>query len=89
MDPEAEALRQRAIELRRAAAQVEAVGLDEVIHWAGPETWRSPGADACLAMLERDRQRLGQAADELRDRAWRLDRQADAAEALAALRLLT
>lgn len=89
MDPEAEELRRRAIELRRVAAQVDAVGLDEVIHWAGPDTWRGPGADACRAALERDRQRLLHAADELRSEAWRLDRQADTAEALAAMRLLT
>lgn len=89
MDAEAEELRRRAFELRRVAAQVDAVRLDELIHWAGPDTWRSPGADACLVMLERGRQRLHLAADELRSEAWRLDRQADTAEALAAMRLLT
>ncbi len=89
MDPGAEELRQRAVELRRVAADVSDTGIDELIRWAGPDTWRSPGAEACRATLECDRQRLLNAADELRDGAWRLERQADAADALAALRPLT
>ena len=89
MDPASEELRRRAVELRRVAAQIEAVGIDELIGWAGPDTWRSPAAEACRATLERDRQRLLHSADELRDAAWRLERQADTADALAALRLVT
>ena len=36
MDPASEELRRRAVELRRVAAQIEAVGIDELIGWAGP-----------------------------------------------------
>lgn len=83
IDPAAQELRRRAVELRRLAVRIDAVRLDEVEAWAGPDTWRSPGADECRAMLARDRQRLVHAADDLRDRAWRVDRQADALDALA------
>ena len=47
MDPGSEELRRRAVELRRVAAAISAVGIDELIGWAGPDTWRSPGC-RCL-----------------------------------------
>ena len=88
IDPPAQELRRRALELRRLAVRLDGVTLHAVTAWAGPDTWRSPAADECRAMLSRDRQRIAHAVDELRDRAWRLDQQADALEALAAIRLL-
>ncbi len=88
IDPQAQALRRRAGELRRLAVRLDAVALGEVLAWAGPDTWRSPAADECRAMLSRDRQRIAQAADELRDRAWRLDRQAEALEVAEALQVV-
>jgi hypothetical protein len=89
VDPEAQALRDRADHLRHVAAAIDAVRLDEVTAWAGPDTWRSHGAERCRAMLEQDHHRLVHAADELRDRAWRLEREADERDAIAALRLVT
>ncbi|CAN5729336.1 hypothetical protein BH18ACT2_BH18ACT2_00640 [soil metagenome] len=83
IDPEAQELRRRAVDLRRLAARIDAVRLQEVEAWAGPDTWRSAGAEQCRALLAGDGQRLVHAADELRERAWRLDRQADALDALA------
>jgi hypothetical protein len=88
VDPEAQALRERAVHLRHLAATIDAVRLDQVSSWAGPDTWRSHGAERCRSILEHDHHRLVHAADELRDRAWRLDREADGREAIAALRLV-
>ena len=88
-DPESQELRRRAAHLRQVASAIDAVRLDEVAAWAGADTWRSPGAERCRAMLDQDRHRLVHAADELRERAWHLDREADVRDALAAARLVT
>jgi hypothetical protein len=88
-DPQAEEYKRRARDLRRVAAQVDAVDLAGVEAWAGPDTWVSPAADDCRAALARDHQRLGHAVNELGERARRLERDADGLEAAAALRLAT
>ena len=86
-DTTADEYRRRAAHLRRLAARLDAVPLADVESWAGPDTWRSAGADHCRQQLAIDRQRLAHAADELRERAWMFDRQADAVDAAAAAQL--
>lgn len=88
-DPQADEYRRRARDLRRVAAQLDAVDLAGLEAWAGPDTWVSPAADDCRAALSRHRQRLDHSVDELGERARRLEREADGLEAAAALRLAT
>jgi len=83
-DSTADEYRQRAAHLRRLAVRLDDVPLAEVESWAGPDTWRSPGADDCRQQLATDRQRIAHAADDLRQRAWMFERQADAVDAAAA-----
>jgi hypothetical protein len=77
-DPTAAHHRRRADELRRYADQLDATPLDELLHWAGPDTWVSPLADELVLELRRDRARLDDAADDLRRYAHWLDVQAAA-----------
>lgn len=77
-------LRRRAAELRRLAAHLAATPIDELMSWAGPDTWVSPRAAELREQLVTDRRRLHDAVDDLRGHAAWLDRQADAAEAAAA-----
>jgi hypothetical protein len=75
-DPTAAALRRRADELRRYAAHLEATPVDDMLRWAGPDTWISPRADELLGELHADRGRLAAAVDDLRRHAHWLDAQA-------------
>jgi hypothetical protein len=86
-DTTADEYRRRAADLRRLAARLDAVPLADVESWAGPDTWRSAGADHCRQQLAIDRQRIAHAVDELRERAWMFERQADAVDAAAAAQL--
>jgi hypothetical protein len=86
-DITAEEYRQRATHLRRLAGQLDDVPLADVESWAGPETWRSAGADDCRQQLATDRQRIAHAADDLRQRAWIFERRAEAIDAAAAAQL--
>ena len=65
-DPTAAEHRRRADELRRYAAHLEATPLDDMLRWAGPDTWISPRADELLGELRADRGRLAGAVDDLR-----------------------
>jgi hypothetical protein len=70
--PYASALRQRAECLRDLARSIErslVMTLDDV---AGDESWSSPRARLCEAMLARNLHQLHQAADDLRDTAFRM-----------------
>jgi len=70
--PYASVLRLRAANLRHLAAAIErsvVMTLDEV---AGDDTWSSPRARLCETMLARNLQQLHQAADDLRDTAFRM-----------------
>ena len=86
-DPAADEYRRRAAHLRRLAARLEDVPLADVESWAGPDTWRSAGADHCRQQLAIDRQRIAHAADEVRERAWGFERHSDAVDAAAAAQL--
>ena len=50
-DPQADEYRRRAADLRRLAARLDDVPLADVESWAGPDTWRSAGADDCRPLL--------------------------------------
>ncbi len=84
-DPTAAELRRRAASLRRLATHVDGTPIDELVRWAGPDTWVSPRAQQLHAELQTDRLRLRRAADDLRQQAHWLEGQADAANAAAAL----
>ena len=83
-EPEAADHRRRAGELRRYAAHLAATPIDEMLRWAGPDTWVSPLADDLALELRRDRARLADAVDDLRRHAHRLDAEAASLEARAA-----
>lgn len=87
-NPQADEYRRRAVEVRAVARRLGAVSLGDVSSWAGADTWMGPGPDACRLIVDGDRQRLERAVDDLVERAWRLDRQAEAIEAAAALAAL-
>ena len=86
-DITADEYRQRAAHLRRLAERLDDVPMADIESWAGPDTWRSAGADDCRQQLATDRQRIAHAADDLRHRAWMFERQADAVDAAAAAQL--
>lgn len=66
-------LRLRARELRRLAAAIERTPAMSLDHDAGPETWRMPRAELCLALLRSNQQQLHVHAEELRWLAHRLE----------------
>ena len=70
--PYASVLRQRAATLRDLARSIErsiVMTLDEL---AGDQTWSTPRARLCEAMLARNLHQLHRAADDLRDTAFRM-----------------
>jgi hypothetical protein len=84
-DPTAAEHRRRADELRRYAAHLEATPVDEMLRWAGPDTWISPRADELVGELRVDRGRLAAAVGDLRRHAHWLDAQASALDEAARL----
>jgi hypothetical protein len=82
-DHEAAELRRRAAELRRLASHLAATPLDDLVRWAGPDTWLSPRAAQLRDELAVDRARLASAVDDLARHARWLERRAEAAELLA------
>lgn len=84
-DPTAVDLRRRADELRRFAAHLDAAPLDEMLRWAGADTWISPRAEELRDELGIDRARLRAASDDLRIAAHSLDARADAVDEQARL----
>jgi hypothetical protein len=84
-DPTAAEHRRRADELRRYAAHLEATPIDEMLRWAGPDTWISPRAEELVAELHADRRRLAAAVDDLRRHAHWLDAQATVLDEAARL----
>jgi hypothetical protein len=78
--PYASVLRQRAQCLRDLARSIDrsvVMTLDEV---AGEATWSSPRARLCEAMLARNLHQLHEAADDLRDTAFRMQVRAEELE---------
>jgi hypothetical protein len=78
-------LHRRADELRRFAAHLDATPLEEMLHWAGADTWTSPRADELRVDLGVHRGRLRAASDDLRLAAHSLDARADAVDEQARL----
>ena len=79
-DPDADHRRRRAVQLRRYASHLDATPMDDLLRWAGPDTWFGPVADELVLELRRDRCRLAEAADDLRRHARCLDLEADELE---------
>lgn len=73
MDADPTALRRRAARLRALAARLDAALVHRAHLHAGHDTWRGPVATHCLDELHRVRHRLGDAADDLRREAARLE----------------
>lgn len=84
-DPSAAELRRRARGLRTLATHLDNTPVDDLLRWAGPDTWISARAEAIRTDLAAERHRLRAAADDLREHARWLDAQAEVAEAAAAL----
>jgi hypothetical protein len=85
--PHASVLRQRAATLRELAGSIERTIVTTLDELAGGETWSTPRARLCEAMLARNLHQLHRAADELRDTAFRM--QARAGELEHGLRMLS
>jgi len=64
-------LRQRAATLRDLAGSIER-SIVMTLELAGDETWSTPRARLCEAMLARNLHQLHRAADDLRDTAFRM-----------------
>jgi hypothetical protein len=86
-DPTAAQYRQRAMELRRLAAELSESPVLRLHDGAGTETWASPGADVCRTILADDQARLLHATAELLEHACWYEQQAGALDAIAAGRL--
>ena len=71
---DASTLRARARRLRALAVELERTPAMALERFAGPETWRSPRADACAHELVADQTRILHAADELRWTALQFER---------------
>ena len=74
MDPDPGTLRLRAAHLRALAARLDAALVHRAPLLAGDDTWRGPAPTRCHDDLRRIGQRLGDAADDLRAEAARLER---------------
>ena len=70
------ALRARAAGLRDLAVELERTPAMSLGRFAGPDTWRSPRAEACVRQLSSDQARVLDVAEELRWTASRLERAA-------------
>jgi hypothetical protein len=84
-DPLAADHRRRADLLRQYAAHLEATPIDDLLRWAGPDTWVGPLADDLTLDVRRCRAQLGDAADDLRRHAHHLDAEAAALDEQARL----
>jgi hypothetical protein len=74
--PHACVLRQRAATLRQLAGSIERSIVMSLEELSGDQTWSSPRARLCEAMLARNLHQLHRAADDLRDTAFRLQARA-------------
>jgi len=84
-DPTADELRRRAAELRRNADHLAATPLDDMLRWAGADTWSSRRSGELLDELRTDRGRLRTAGDDLLRWARALEERADALDDQARL----
>lgn len=82
-------LRGRARALRRLATELERTPAMSLDGDAGPDTWRMPRAELCVALLRSNQQQLHHHAEELRWLAYRLDCRALELETAAPLGVLT
>ncbi|MCU0259526.1 MAG: hypothetical protein MUE78_00775 [Ilumatobacteraceae bacterium] len=82
MSTDAHHLRDRARALRALATEIERTPAMSLDRHAGPDTWRTPRADLCRAVLRTGQHQLHRAADELRWVAHRLELEAASVEAV-------
>jgi hypothetical protein len=76
-------LRQRARHLRRLADEIETSPVMRLDRHGDVDTWRGPRPDLCRATLAHNQHQLHAAADDLREHAWQLERQAEELDAIA------
>ena len=76
-------LRQRARQLRRLADAIEGSPVMRLDRHGDVDTWRVQRPDLCRTTLAHNQHQLHAAADDLREHAWRFDRQAEELEAIA------
>ncbi|HZB40503.1 MAG TPA: hypothetical protein VE487_06045 [Ilumatobacter sp.] len=74
--PHASVLRQRAATLRDLAGSLERSIVTTLDELTGADTWSTPRARLCEAMLARNLHQLHRAADDLRDTAFRMQARA-------------
>jgi hypothetical protein len=74
--PHASVLRQRAATLRDLAGSIERSIVTTLDELTGVDTWSTPRARLCEAMLARNLHQLHRAADDLRDTAFRMQARA-------------
>ena len=74
--PHASVLRQRAATLRDLAGSLERSIVTTLDELTGADTWSTPRARLCEAMLRRNLHQLHRAADDLRDTAFRMQARA-------------
>lgn len=79
--PYASLLRQRAASLRELAGSIERSPVMTLGEAAGEDTWTSPQARLCERLLARNLHQLHQAADALRDTAFRIAARAEELDA--------
>ena len=77
------ALRHRAAALRSLASAIEATPAMSLEHFAGDDTWRGPRPLLCRNILIANLAQLHASVDDLRSRAWALERQARELDAVA------
>ena len=76
-------LRRRARHLRHLAEAIEATPVMRLDRYGDVDTWCGPRPDLCRATLAHNQHQLHAAADDLREHAWRFDREAEELEAVA------
>ena len=80
-------LRQRAGHLRNLADAIETSPVMRLDRYGDVDTWRGARSELCRLTLARNQHQLHAAAEDLREHAWRFDREADELEAIAHARI--
>jgi hypothetical protein len=80
-------LRQRARHLRQLATAIETSPVMRLDRYGDVDTWRGARSELCRLTLERNQHQLHAAAEDLREQAWRFDREADELDAITHTRI--
>lgn len=76
-------LRQRARHLRHLADAIETSPVMRLDRHGDVDTWRGVRSELCRSTLARNQHQLHAAAEDLREHAWRIDREAEELETIA------